>query len=128
MRSFILIAAIVLTPFIVRQTIGEAQQDKLNRETPDTKLTSLITDEGVVLDCYPNPNAGRFSIYFVPGRQGRFTITISSILGKEVFKESIQESSGGYKRTIDMSGRRKGFYILQIHQDKNVFGRKILIE
>ena len=50
------------------------------------------------------------------------------ILGKEVYKEKILDFTGSYENEINLSGKEKGVYILQVNQKKKALTRKILIE
>ena len=50
------------------------------------------------------------------------------ILGNEVYKEKLLDFSGIYDNEINLTGKQKGIYILQISQKKKTFTRKILIE
>ena len=77
---------------------------------------------------YPNPNHGRFNLKFSLKSKEEVTIKIMDILGNEVYKEKILDFQGDYDNRIDLSGKEKGLYILQIHQKKKMFTRKILIE
>jgi len=50
------------------------------------------------------------------------------ILGNEVYKEKLLDFNGAYDNEINLSGKEKGIYILQIRQKKKMLTRKILIE
>ncbi len=53
---------------------------------------------------------------------------VMDILGNEVYKEKLMDFNGVYDNEINLIGREKGIYILQISQKKKALTRKILIE
>jgi hypothetical protein len=80
------------------------------------------------INYYPNPGTGRFTLNFVLDRKDEVVVTISDILGQEVYRENLPDFEGTYDKVIDLSGEKKGIYILQINQKKKTLSRKILIE
>lgn len=80
------------------------------------------------LNYYPNPNNGIFNLKFKLDRQDELTVKVMDILGNEVYKEKLLDFSGIYDNEINLTGKQKGIYILQISQKKKTFTRKILIE
>lgn len=107
-------------------TISEIVKD-------DASLKSLKADiknnlKPAELNYYPNPNNGKFNLKFKLDRQDELTVKVIDILGNEVYKEKLLDFNGIYDNEINLTGKQKGIYILQISQKKKTFTRKILIE
>lgn len=80
------------------------------------------------LNYYPNPNNGKFNLKFMLDQKEEVTVKVIDILGNEVYKEKLLDFNGTYDNQIDLTGKEKGIYILQIIQRRKVLTRKILIE
>lgn len=80
------------------------------------------------LNYYPNPSNGRFNLDFKLDLKKEVTIKVLDILGNEVYKETLLDFDGIYQNEIDLTGKEKGIYILQVIQKKKTLARKILIE
>ncbi len=80
------------------------------------------------LKYYPNPSNGRFNLEFQLNLKKEVTIKVMDILGNEVYKETLLDFDGNYHNEIDLTGKERGIYILQVIQKKKTLARKILIE
>ena len=80
------------------------------------------------LNYYPNPNHGKFNLKFILDREEQVTVKVMDISGREVYKETLMDFNGTYDNQIDLTGKEKGLYILQVSQKKKMLTRKILIE
>jgi hypothetical protein len=80
------------------------------------------------LSYFPNPSNGKFHLKFTLSPKVDVTVKVMDILGKEVYKEKIMDFNGVYDNLIDLTGKEKGIYVLQILQKKKMLSRKILIE
>ncbi len=80
------------------------------------------------LQYYPNPNDGKFNLRFNLDQKGEVMVKVLDILGNEVYKETILDFDGIYDNELNLTGREKGIYILQIRQGRKALSRKILIE
>lgn len=107
-------------------TISEIQKDDASLSKVDYSLKNNLKPSQ--LNYYPNPNSGRFTLNFVLDQKDEVSVTVMDILGKEVYKEKLLDFQGTYDNQIDLSGKEKGIYILQISQKKKILTRKILIE
>ena len=107
-------------------TISDIQKDDASLSDIDYSLKNNLKPSQ--LHYYPNPNTGRFTLNFVLDQKDDVTVTVMDILGKEVYKEKVLDFQGTYDNLIDLSGKEKGIYILQIGQKKKTLTRKILIE
>ena len=76
---------------------------------------------------YPNPNTGVFNLQFA-GKKKPTTIRVIDMMGKEVYADKLDNFSGRYDRSIDLTGNNRGVYILQILQGPKTWNKKIVIE
>jgi len=94
----------------------------------DSKISLMNNLEPDQLKYYPNPNDGKFNLSFNLDQKDEVSVSVMDILGNEVYKEKLLDFNGVYDNEINLSGKEKGIYILQISQKKKVLSRKILIE
>jgi len=85
---------------------------------------SLKMDE---LNYYPNPNEGKFTLQFKADKRPT-EIKITSLEGKEIYAESLNNFEGTYQNEIDLSSQKRGIYLLQIIQGNKATNKKIVIE
>lgn len=90
----------------------------------DTTTPPLEMDE---LSYYPNPNNGRFTLQFKADNRPT-EVKITSLDGKTVYSENLQGFEGSYQNEIDLSGQKRGIYLLQIIQGSRTSNKKIVIE
>jgi hypothetical protein len=107
-------------------TISEILEDDKSLDGIDYSLKSNL--KPTELKFYPNPSNGRFNLRFKLDQAKEETVKVMDILGNEVYKERIIDFNGSYDNQIDLTGKDKGIYILQIVQKKKVLTQKILIE
>jgi hypothetical protein len=79
------------------------------------------------LNYYPNPNNGKFSLEFKASKRPT-EVKITSLDGKTVYSEELQNFEGIYQNEIDLSAQKKGIYLLQIIQGSKAINKKIVIE
>ncbi|MFC2124828.1 T9SS type A sorting domain-containing protein [Bacteroidota bacterium] len=78
-------------------------------------------------NCDPNPNKGQFTLSFSTADKP-LSIRIYNQSGKKVFFEKIDDFAGNYSKDIDLGGKAKGAYVLQISQDGKAVNKKLLIQ
>lgn len=104
---------------------------KLEDANPeDAKAFSLEEKKELTLDefnFYPNPNKGEFNLQF-KGKGKPTEVRITNINGKEIYKEELRDFSGSYDKKVDLSGAKKGVYLLQVIQGQKATNKKIVIE
>ena len=76
---------------------------------------------------YPNPNNGIFTIEFNNVKSDDYLLTVTNVLGQEVYTSSIT-SNGLNSETVDLTEFDKGIYILEISNDNATISEKIIIE
>jgi len=92
------------------------------QSSDDTLCTpGTLQIDNSLLNVFPNPTDGTFKIIYAsntncppPGWGGLLLINIINENGITVFTESIQDFEGEYIRTIDLTGKPTGEYIIQI--------------
>lgn len=102
--------------------------EEVNEE--DTKAFSLEDNKELKMDefnFYPNPSNGTFQLKF-QGKGRPTTVKITDINGKEMYAENIQDFGGSYDQEINLSGLKKGIYLLQVVQGSKAVNKKIVIE
>ena len=107
-------------------TISEILKDDTSLDGIDYSLKNSLNPSQ--LNYYPNPNNGKFNLKFMLDKKEEVTVKVMDILGKEVYKETLLDFNGTYDNKIDLTGKEKGIYILQIIQKRKALTRKILIE
>ncbi len=107
-------------------TISDILKDDTSLDGIDYSLKNNLNPSQ--LNYYPNPNNGKFNLKFMLDKKEEVIVKVMDILGKEVYKETLLDFNGTYDNKIDLTGKEKGIYILQIIQKRKALTRKILIE
>jgi len=107
-------------------TISEILQNDASLQ--DAKIDLKNNLKPSHLGYYPNPNNGKFNLRFSLDQEEEVTVKVMDILGNEVYKEKLLDFRGIYDNEINLEGKEKGIYILQISQKNKALTRKILIE
>lgn len=107
-------------------TISEILKDDVSLEDIDYSLKNNLKPSQ--LNYYPNPNNGIFNLKFTLDQKEEVTVKVIDILGNEVYKELLLDFKRTYDNQIDLKGKVKGIYILQIIQKRKSLTRKILVE
>jgi hypothetical protein len=80
------------------------------------------------LEVFPNPSKGLFSISFESKESQNIEISITNYLGEKVFKQEVSNLINTYNRTIDLSNKSNGIYLLSIKTNNKIFNKKIVIQ
>tara|TARA_B110000003_G_scaffold2652_1_gene2750 strand:- start:14315 stop:19798 length:5484 start_codon:yes stop_codon:yes gene_type:complete len=80
------------------------------------------------LEVFPNPSKGLFSISFESKESQNIEISITNYLGEKVFKQEVSNLINTYNRTIDLSNKANGIYLLSIKTNNKIFNKKIVIQ
>jgi hypothetical protein len=75
-------------------------------------------DQYNIIHLYPNPNSGQFTITLTAEKEDESVVSIITILGKEMLKETHFFHAGENQLHMDMANYPKGIYFVQI-QNKN---------
>jgi uncharacterized repeat protein (TIGR02059 family) len=80
-----------------------------------------------IINLYPNPNKGNFTIEFlVPQENAKNDIIISDLTGHQVYRESI--SAEVTTKQINLPNVRSGIYILTVISKEIIVTKKIIIK
>jgi len=96
----------------------------------DEEVFSLESSKELKLDefnFYPNPSNGTFNLQFL-GKDRPTTVKVTDIKGKEIYAEDLQDFGGSYDKEINLSGLKKGIYLLQVVQGSKAVNKKIVID
>jgi C-terminal processing protease CtpA/Prc len=74
---------------------------------------------------FPNPTAGQLTVEF-QADAAPTTIVIRDVSGKEIFKETLNDFGGNYKKQIDVQNAASGILVVTVQQGKKVFNIKVL--
>lgn len=101
----------------------------LDRDTPGDIIGNSFGPDVQWLELqdvsiYPNPVADRVILSFET-EPGKLDISVSDISGKVVYRENIDNHSGIYQNTIDLTGNPEGQYIITVRQGDKVYSQQI---
>lgn len=102
--------------------------EEINDE--DEKAFSIEDSKELKMDefnFYPNPSNGTFQLKF-QGKDRPTMVKVMDINGKEMYGEDLQDFNGSYDKEINLSGLKKGIYLLQVVQGTKAVNKKIVIE
>jgi hypothetical protein len=82
---------------------------------------------GNELKVYPNPNRGKFTIEIIKAEakvEIKAEVKVYNALGERVYQAEMQDRQS----TIDLSGIRRGLYVVMITDGQERFMRKVMVE
>lgn len=77
---------------------------------------------------YPNPTNGLVYIGFKATKTLDVTIDVLSVTGAKVMTKKVENVSGNYNSTMDLSGLASGVYMMKFTTDKGDFVKRITVE
>jgi len=77
---------------------------------------------------FPNPTTGLLNININAPKSGVATAKILDTKGAVVLEKSLNMESGFESFSLDISGKPKGMYLLQIQQGKALFTQKVMLD
>lgn len=85
-------------------------------------------NESIVMRFYPNPTTGHFQLQLegLEGRDGE--LSILSLEGKVIFKESLENLPKTLNKQMDLSSQAKGVYIVKLTTENNAFIERIILQ
>jgi hypothetical protein len=107
-------------------TISDIDKNDASLKGAAVSLKSNLKSSSISYD--PNPGSGKFTLKFALDQKEPVTVKVLDILGNEVYNEMVMDFQGNYDNQIDLKGKSKGIYILQIGQNKMTLSKKIVIE
>ena len=97
--------------------INEAAEEKLRLEN-DLDMQKIAF--------FPNPNRGQFVLSFELPADEEVQISIYNSKGENVHSEQLNNFSGAYRNTIDLSNLANGAYYMQILQGDQTYSKKLI--
>jgi len=113
------------------QHVTQADQAYFKNISLDfTPSTTGVGDNGVAnqaLSVYPNPSSGQFNIsYSTEEVAGPVSIKVFDLKGSEIYNEVVNaDKLKGYP--INLSGKSKGVFILELTMNKKTISQKIVL-
>ena len=80
------------------------------------------------LQIYPNPSKNIFNIRFVSENSQELEIKIRSLIGEEVYSESLHQFSGEYMNQINLYNYPKGVYMLEIKTQDGIINSRLILQ
>jgi hypothetical protein len=80
------------------------------------------------LDVYPNPSRDIFNISFTSVQMQDLSVRIRNIIGEDLIKEDLIQFIGEYNKQINLEGKAKGIYFLEIETDHGIINKKLILQ
>lgn len=80
------------------------------------------------MNIYPNPNDGLFTFNLDMPGTADFVLTVTDILGKNIYSKSQERITGIYSENIDLKGVDAGIYFATIQIEGKTYVKKVVIE
>jgi hypothetical protein len=80
------------------------------------------------LDVYPNPSRDIFNISFSTKTSQTVNVKVVNLLGEEVYTEELVDFEGYHQTFVDMNGKPKGVYFLEITTPNGNINQKIVLQ
>jgi len=77
---------------------------------------------------YPNPSSGILNVKFDVEKAGMLNVMLTNLNGQIIKQEVLNNFSGQFHQSFDLSNEAKGIYLLRIISDKGEVNKKIIIK
>ena len=88
---------------------------------------SNIEMKSILYTIYPNPSNGDFNLNVSGLDYGLVKVTISNIIGKQVFETEVEASNGYLSKELHVNYLSNGIYFVKINSGKKEHIKKIVI-
>ncbi len=105
---------------------------------PSFAVDDITLDDGTPTDVseqslnrfniFPNPTTDKIKISFYAAVAGNYSIEFFNAIGQSVLKEKMENFSGDFSKTYDLSVLGKGVYLVNLTSAKGREVRKIVVE
>ena len=68
------------------------------------------------------------ALLILPLKSQEFEITLSNMIGKEIFSDKFDDFFGKYINKIDLSTKSKGIYFLEIETNEGLINKKLIMQ
>ncbi len=90
--------------------------------------TDDLIDTDTELGLFPNP-AGNYVQLIIKNTEVRdYQMTITNVQGVQVMTENLNQIDTNYSNTIDTRALPSGMYVVQLHSDKGLVNKKLVIQ
>ncbi|WP_276132733.1 GEVED domain-containing protein [Polluticoccus soli] len=97
---------------------GETEDFMVIFRRPFNVSVNNTTADLRTVQVYPNPSSGKFTIDFYSGNTIKeVSVRVLTMTGQQVFSEVYSHNSGRFTRELDIEGRAKGVYFVEINAD-----------
>lgn len=94
---------------------------------PNTSVNDFSAELNSLVQVYPNPSNGVFSVRIDAGRRVKGELVIVDVTGRKVFTEQI-DAVGLYNNTVNLSQFGKGLYTVQVRTADGFASKNISVE
>jgi hypothetical protein len=107
---------------------GTIVENPLQEKSGDADSNSL-TEQGKEIKVYPNPNKGRFTVEIIKAEteakvEIKAEVKVYNALGERVYQAMVKDGQS----TIDLSGIRRGLYVVAVSNGRARFTKKVMVE
>jgi len=86
---------------------------------PEKKMTNLSV--------FPNPSNGQIHISAVLNQPGTMNLSVTDLLGEQVYTETLAVSAGNFNRQINLENQPKGAYLVSMKNNNRIlFSKKVI--
>ena len=82
-----------------------------------------IHDNGLAFEVYPNPSSGMIILAMNTEQDSKVTVKVYDVLGKTVYFESLNHSSGFATHEINLRHMAEGVYLLEVSNTEITSGQ-----
>ena len=76
-----------------------------------------VVNAGVALSAFPNPTSGQATINFNAEKKGKYSITVTDLLGKAIMTQIVAASEGFNSTDINLTEVVKGVYLVSLRAE-----------
>jgi PKD repeat protein len=108
-----------------------------NDPRPIPSKDELVADNAqmlleMLMDVYPNPTSGKFTLELSNIRQANFLVEITDVTGRIVYSEKLTkaetiDNEGFYTTSLDLSNYSEGVYSVQVITDQAAITSKLVL-
>jgi hypothetical protein len=107
-----------------RQSNGTMSTIVRSKSNISNNRTTVVRNNNEGFSVYPNPTSGNLNINFQAGISGAVTIKIVSLLGEEIYSETLSSANGMH--AIDMSKLQNGVYLIQMSSANGTVIKRVM--
>ncbi len=77
---------------------------------------------------FPNPSNGNFNVTYDNLEKGNYVLEVNTLLGQNVYKESLTNISGNINKPLSIPNKEKGVYIITLtNSNGNKISKKLVV-